>query len=194
MVRACRGPFPAIYFINVLNRKRKKETSIFIPRICTHGMVQIKASALIRAHEHTHERWIENLSNTGERRKRGIDRSLRRFSHCELFHFTLSPFAEWKPSTSHPSNPVSMHLLLTSYITITQHATPPFARLFASRPHTFPHSSKSTCTDYIPAVNVHRLVVTFKYATCDSANKFIDAVYDRKCLSRTEQSSSKLDE
>jgi len=44
--------------------------------------------------------------------------------HCELFHFTLSPFAEWKPSTSHPSNPVSMHLLLTSYITITPRAAP----------------------------------------------------------------------
>lgn len=47
---------------------------------------------------------------------------------------------------SHPSNPVSMHLLLTSYITITPHAAP-FAQLFASRPRTFPFFG----------IDVHRL-------------------------------------
>lgn len=63
--------------------------------------------------------------------------------HCALFHFALSPFAEWKPSTSHPSNPVPMHLLLTSYITITLHASP-LPPGYLHRDLALFHSSEST--------------------------------------------------
>lgn len=57
-----------------------------------------------------------------------------------------------------------MHLLLTSYITITPHAAP-FAQLFASGPRTLFHSSESTYADYILAENVHRLIARLRYAT-----------------------------
>jgi len=88
-------------------------------------MVQIKARALMYSRM--------NIRMKDESRTCRIPANVGReastvvyveFPHCELFHFTLSPFAEWKPSTSHPSNPISMHLLLTSYITITPHAAP----------------------------------------------------------------------
>lgn len=77
--------------------------------------------------------------NVGREREPGIDRSPRReLPHCALFHFTLSPFAEWKPSTSHPSNP-RLHASASNFIHHNYAArAAPFAQLFASRPRTFP--------------------------------------------------------
>lgn len=123
-----------------------------------------------------------------ERRKSGIDRSLRRFPRCELFHFTLSPFAEWKPSTSHPSNP-RLHASASNFIhhnyaarcplspSSSPSPLPPRPPGYLHRDLTLFHSSKSTCTDYILAGNVHRLVVLLNARHSRfriSANKLID--------------------
>lgn len=88
--------------------------------------------------------------------------------HCELFHFTLSPFAEWKPSTSHPSNP-RLHASASNFIHHNYAARCPLSPGYLHRDLVLFHSSKSTCTDYILAENVHRLIALLIRATCDSA-------------------------
>lgn len=111
-----------------------------------------------------------------ERRKSGIDRSLRRFPRCELFHFTLSPFAKWKPSTSHPSNP-RLHASASNFIHHNYAARcplPPLSspRLFASRPRAFPFFEIDVHRLH-PCENVHRLIVLLNahLQFCISANK-----------------------
>lgn len=103
----------------------RRKTSIFFPRISTYSWngsyISSRTYSRMNIRMKDESRTCRIPANAGREASTVVYVEL---PHCELFHFTLSPFAEWKLSTSHPSNPVSMHLLLTSYITITPHAAP----------------------------------------------------------------------
>lgn len=147
----------------------RRKTSIFFPRISTYSWngsyISSRTYSRMNIRMKDESRTCRIPANAGREASTVVYVEL---PHCELFHFTLSPFVEWKLSTSHPSNPVSMHLLLTSYITITPHACP-LSPGYLHRDLALFHSSKSTCTDYILAEYVHRLIALLIRATYDSA-------------------------
>jgi len=74
-----------------------------------------------------------------------------------LFHFALSPFAEWKLSTSHPSNP-RLHASASNFIHHNYAARCPLSSGYLHRDLALFHSSESTYTDYVLAGNVRRSI------------------------------------
>lgn len=103
---------------------------------------------------------------------------------CALFHFTLSPFAEWKPSTSHPSNP-RLHASASNFIHHNYAACCPLSpRLFASRSRTFPFFE----------IDVHRLYSHRERSSIDRAlliRATCDSVFSQRKINALDLRSMK---